>query len=119
MDSFFRSQTFLEDRQHNVLESKSVKLSRPPLDRHARESGHPEVFEIPGFRLALAIASLAGMTSKLFNGVPEEHNSVLRGLHEDKGMRISRRGRSRVFLRWSLATALTAFLFVLTAEVFA
>jgi hypothetical protein len=33
--------------------------------RHARESGHPEVFEIPGFRVALAIASLPGMTLEL------------------------------------------------------
>jgi hypothetical protein len=41
--------------------------------RHARESGHPEVFEIPGFRLALAIASLAGMTSELFNGFRKHH----------------------------------------------
>src|SRR5215813_14587739 len=28
---------------------------------------YPEVFEIPGFRVALAIASLPGMTPELFN----------------------------------------------------
>jgi hypothetical protein len=33
----------------------------------ASKGGHREVFEIPGFRLALAIASLAGMTFELFN----------------------------------------------------
>src|SRR5919106_1215734 len=31
--------------------------------------GHTEVFEIPGFRLALAIASLAGMTFELFTNL--------------------------------------------------
>ena len=35
--------------------------------RHTRGSGHPDVFAIPGFRLALAIASLAGMTFDLLN----------------------------------------------------
>jgi hypothetical protein len=30
-----------------------------------KRAGHPEVFQIPGFRLALAIASLAGMTFEL------------------------------------------------------
>jgi hypothetical protein len=34
------------------------------LNRHFRESGNPELLGIPGFRLALAIASLAGMTFK-------------------------------------------------------
>jgi hypothetical protein len=33
--------------------------------RHAREKGHPEAFDFPGFRVALAIASLPGMTSEL------------------------------------------------------
>src|ERR687895_2999489 len=41
--------------------------------RHARGSGHPEVFEIPGFRLALAIASLAGMTFELLNELKKHH----------------------------------------------
>src|SRR5262249_55268908 len=30
--------------------------------RHTRESGYPEVFDFPGFRVALATASLPGMT---------------------------------------------------------
>jgi hypothetical protein len=33
--------------------------------RHCRESGNPDCVEFPGFRLALAIASLAGMTPEL------------------------------------------------------
>jgi hypothetical protein len=33
--------------------------------RHSRESGNPEFFKSSEFRLALAIASLAGMTSEL------------------------------------------------------
>jgi len=45
-------------------QNKTVGLSTVML----RESGHPEVFEIPGFRLALAIASLAGMTRELLSG---------------------------------------------------
>lgn len=36
--------------------------------RHTRESGHPEVFDFPGFRVALVIASLPRMTVELFNG---------------------------------------------------
>ena len=39
--------------------------------RHTRESGYPEVFDFPEFRVALAIASLRGMTPKLFNGFQE------------------------------------------------
>jgi hypothetical protein len=38
------------------------------LNRHFRESGNPELLGIPGFRLALAVASLAGMT---FNKLPK------------------------------------------------
>jgi hypothetical protein len=33
--------------------------------RHAGANRHPEVFENPGFRVALAIASLPGMTIEL------------------------------------------------------
>ncbi len=49
---------------------------RPHGRTHARESGHPDVFEIPGFRLAPAIASLAGMTPELFNGLGKHHSSI-------------------------------------------
>jgi hypothetical protein len=35
--------------------------------RHSRGSGNPEAFDFPGFRVALAIASLPGMTIKLCN----------------------------------------------------
>jgi hypothetical protein len=33
--------------------------------RHAGENRHPETFENPGFRVALAIASLPGMTFEI------------------------------------------------------
>lgn len=39
-----------------------MKHSIPLFVRHSRESGNLDVFETPGFRLALAFASLAGMT---------------------------------------------------------
>ena len=42
------------------------------LYRHSRASGNPEILRFPGFRLALAIASLAGMTF--------EYLSNLRGI---------------------------------------
>jgi hypothetical protein len=45
--------------------------------------GHPEVFEIPGFRVALAIASLPGMTLKLFNGFRKHHT---RGMRHKKNL---------------------------------
>jgi len=41
---------------------------------HARESGHPDLIEIPGFRLALATASLAGMTSESVKAFQEQPN---------------------------------------------
>jgi hypothetical protein len=43
---------------------------------HARENGHPEVFEIPGFRVALAIASLPGMTIELCCELLSHHTST-------------------------------------------
>ena len=48
---------------------------RPHGRTHARQSGYPEVFDFPGFRVALAIASLPGMTPELFNGFREHHTS--------------------------------------------
>jgi hypothetical protein len=66
---------FLE-KMPSVLELKFAKEARF-LDRHARESGHPEVFEIPGFPVVLAIASLPGITLKLFNGFRKHHTSIL------------------------------------------
>jgi hypothetical protein len=51
--------------------------------RHTRESGYPEAFDYPGFRLALppeadqpkaeAIASLAGMTIEFYHELPRHH----------------------------------------------
>jgi len=46
----------------------------PPC-RHSRESGNPEARRIPGFRLALAIASLAGMMSELVREFKGHHTS--------------------------------------------
>ena len=43
---------FRFNRPCSVVKIKFAKKSGSP-DRHARESGHPEVFEIPGFRVAL------------------------------------------------------------------
>jgi hypothetical protein len=42
------------------------------------KAGHPEIFEIPGFRVALAIASLPGMTIELFNEFLRHHTSSQR-----------------------------------------
>jgi hypothetical protein len=43
------------------LDLKFSKI-RWRLRRHARESGHPEAFNFPGFRDELATASSPGMT---------------------------------------------------------
>jgi hypothetical protein len=40
--------------------------------RHTRESGYPEGFDFPGFRVALAVASLPGMTTDFFNGFQKD-----------------------------------------------
>ena len=47
--------------------SEIGKRIREPRGRHARESGHPEFFDIPGFRVALAIASSPGVTIERCN----------------------------------------------------
>ena len=44
-------------------------------------SGHPEEFEILGFRLALAIASLAGITLEIFNELPIQQPSSVSADH--------------------------------------
>ena len=41
--------------------------------RHAGENRHPEVFEIPGFQVALATASLPGMTIELCKELLRHH----------------------------------------------
>ena len=51
---------------HTPTRTFTVLMWRPHGRTHSRESGNPELFEFPGFRLALAIASLAGMTLGLF-----------------------------------------------------
>jgi hypothetical protein len=43
--------------------------------RHSRESGNPEAFEFLGFRVALAIASLPGMTIELCKELQIHHTS--------------------------------------------
>ena len=42
--------------------TKVRKIKQRAPHRHTRESGYPEVFDFPGFRVALAIASFRGMT---------------------------------------------------------
>src|SRR5262245_18425295 len=47
----------------------SQKKSESPDQSCLRK--HPEVFEIPGFRVALAIASLPGMTLKIIQRISD------------------------------------------------
>ena len=47
------------------------------LDGSVRESGHPEAFDYPGFRVALAIASLPGMTIELCNELLRHHTGLI------------------------------------------
>ena len=51
-----------------------IKLFTP--SRHTGGSRRPEAVEIPGFRVALAIASLPGMTSELFREFLSHHTRV-------------------------------------------
>jgi hypothetical protein len=82
-------------RSHNILaqtdlinvaikyyyEGGENSLHAHPSEDHAfivlDGEATPEVFEIPGFRLALAIASWAGMTSELFKGFRKQDTSSL------------------------------------------
>jgi len=50
---------------HTPARTFTMLTWRPHGRAHSRESGNPEVFEIPGFRVALAITSLPGMTIEL------------------------------------------------------
>jgi hypothetical protein len=52
-----------------------TKLLTP--NRHTGGSRYPDAFEIPGFRVALAIASLPGMTIELFREFLSHHTSPL------------------------------------------
>jgi hypothetical protein len=45
----------------NVLSQKFANIVGGLPTVMPRESGHPEAFDYPGFRVALAIASLPGM----------------------------------------------------------
>ena len=42
----------------------STRLDSATLCCHAGENRHPEPFEIPGFRVAVAVATLPGMTTE-------------------------------------------------------
>ena len=53
-----------------------LKKSCGSPSRHARESGHPDAIDFPGFRVALAIASLPGMTFELSNELQRHHSSI-------------------------------------------
>ena len=52
-------------------------MSHSDLRRHTGESRYPEVFQIPGFRLALprTMIRLAGMTPELFSELQSQHTS--------------------------------------------
>src|SRR5215510_13348673 len=68
----------LNSRSKPVSPNESSPSSRSAsAHRHTRESGYPEVFEFLGFRVALAIASLPGMTPILFNEFWERRLAVL------------------------------------------
>jgi len=45
--------------------------------RHTRESGYPEVFDFPGFRVTLAIASLPGMTPRIIQRTSETPHEII------------------------------------------
>src|SRR5919106_4736024 len=56
----------------SVLEPvREISLRSPTC--HTREGGYPEYLDFPGFRVALAIASLPGMTQILFNELQKHH----------------------------------------------
>ena len=57
----------------SCLRSSRNKLASP--FRHYRESGNPVFLVFPGFRLALAIASLAGMTANFCCEFRRHHTS--------------------------------------------
>src|SRR5262247_4722289 len=63
----------LNSRSKPVSRNESSPSRSARAHRHTRESGYPEVFEFPGFRVALAIASLPGMTPKILNRFREHH----------------------------------------------
>ena len=65
-------------RQHPVSEVRLV--FRTSLVRYTGESRYPDVFEIPGFRVALAIASLPGMTIDLCNKLELQDTNYRRAL---------------------------------------
>src|SRR5262245_10342684 len=59
---------FFRSREGQTVSSVFIvnfqKINPWTPERHTRESGYPEAFNFPGFRVALAIASLPGMTPK-------------------------------------------------------
>src|SRR3990172_4314443 len=64
--------------------SRCLYFIEDGLSRHSRASGNPAVLRSPGFRLALAIASLAGMTPELFNGL-RKHRTIFSLLFPQPG----------------------------------
>ena len=45
--------------------SQRARKNSASAYRHTRESGYPEFLDFPGFRVALAIAGLPGMTIEM------------------------------------------------------
>jgi|SRR5215510_3929048 hypothetical protein len=56
--------TRAKDKLYLVSSKQISKINPWTPQRHTRESGYPEALSFPGFRVALAIASLPGMTPK-------------------------------------------------------
>jgi hypothetical protein len=48
------------------------------LLRHTRESGYPEVFDLPGFQVAPANAGLPGMTTEIRGELLIQHSNGIR-----------------------------------------
>src|SRR5438046_7451627 len=63
-------------KESSEIHNHRVVPYTPLVRCHTGERRYPEVFEISGFRVALAIASLPGMTIELCNQ-PVRHHTIL------------------------------------------
>src|SRR6266545_8405996 len=78
-----------------------------PSRCHTRESGFPEVFSFSGFRVALAIASLPGMTADMFNGRKFQNTSCMINIEPILDQEACpQQGRRRVRQIWTIPPSL-------------
>mgnify|MGYP003577747514 CR=1 FL=1 len=69
-------------------------------NRHTGAGRYPNAFEIHGFRVALAIASLPGMTIQLYREFPSHHTRVRypqNWNHAARGLPIARHKQGQVW----------------------